>query len=76
MMKALSIDVRSGFEKNITPEDKWTSENSVWTDSDDTPPPTAVESSPPIDDDDEIHSEQSPDPVDPSDSDATEESDE
>ena len=77
MMKALNIDIRSGSEKNIIPEDKWISEHTRWTDSDDTPPPT-VETSPPPVDDDEIQSEHSgtPDLVDPNDSDATEESDE
>ena len=77
MMRAMSLEVRSGSENNITPEDQWISQQySRWTDSDDTPPPTAGYSPPPADDDEEGSSEIQSDPNEEDDDDATEESDE
>ena len=35
MMRKLEIDAPSGFEKTITPEDRWISEHGTWTESDD-----------------------------------------
>ena len=75
MMRALSLDVQSGSEKTITPEEHWISQQySRWTDSDDSPPPAAGEDSSPAasrERSPEIQSEQEDD-----DDDATEESDE
>lgn len=72
MMRKLDIAVDSETEKNITPEDRWISTHSRWTDDDDS---DAGPSAPVADEDMEVDDSTDDDPKDVGDEE-TEESEE
>ena len=75
MMKHVNMPVQSGSEKSITPEERWISSHSTWTDDEAPPQPftsfTAADDI--MEDEDRDEDEESDDEEDP---DATEESEE
>ena len=81
MMKHLNMSVQSGSEKSITPEERWISSHSTWTDDEAPPQPsTTVSAADDImedsDRDDDEVSENGEDSDNDEDPDATEESEE